>query len=140
MTASIREMNIQDYKDVFELWDSLDGIGLSGADSKPEIAGFLEQNPGLSFVAHNKDQLIGAVLCGSDDRRGYIYHLAVHPSYRYQGLGRSFIERCLDALHGLGIQKCHLFVFTDNHDAKVFWKKIGWLERDELTVMSKIVP
>ena len=43
------------------------------------------------------------------------------------------------ALRAIGIDKAHIFVIKDNESGKVFWRKAGWQERDDLTVMSRMV-
>ncbi len=137
MHITICEMTLQDYNDVFALWQATEGVGLSEADSEHGIAQFLQRNPGFSFVARDGDQLAGAVLCGHDGRRGFIHHLAVRQSYRRRGVGRALVEACLAVLRRAGIQKCHLFVFADNLDAVAFWERIGWQQRTELVIMSR---
>jgi ribosomal protein S18 acetylase RimI-like enzyme len=137
MNIQIREMTIADYEPVYTLWQNSEGIGLSDADSKEGIKHFLVRNPGLSFVAFEGDQLVGAALCGHDGRRGYIHHLAVAKSHRKQGIGKSLVGRCMYALMRIGIAKCHLFVFDDNQEAIKFWNKVGWTERVELMMMSQ---
>jgi L-amino acid N-acyltransferase YncA len=137
MTITIQSFNNEVYKEVLALWQKCEGVGLSGADSRENIHHFLEQNAGMSFVASAEGRVIGTVLAGHDRRRGYIYHLAVHPDRRRQGLGRRLVNRCLQALREAGIQKCHLFVFKNNESGIVFWKSIGWEQRSDLVVMSK---
>jgi putative acetyltransferase len=137
MSIAIRDMDIEDYESVYRLWKNVEGIGLSDADSKEGINRFLEHNPGLSFVAVDGEQIVGAALCGHDGRRGYIHHLAVANDYRRQGIGKSLVGRCMYALMRIGIAKCHLFVFDDNQEAIRFWNKVGWTERVELMMMSQ---
>ena len=139
MGIELKEMTIQDYDQVLALWRGSEGIGLSDADSKESIKRFLGRNPGLSFIAVDGDQLVGAALCGHDGRRGYIHHLAVRPSHRRQGIGRSLVGRCMYALLRIGIGKCHLFVFDDNQEAIAFWEKVGYTQRVELMMMSQQV-
>lgn len=140
MAIELREMTIDDYEQVYDLWKSCEGIGLSDADSKQGIERFLKRNPGLSFVAMDGDQIVGAALCGHDGRRGYIHHLAVRHSHRRQGIGRSLVGRCMYSLMRIGINKCHLFVFGDNQDAIAFWERVGWTRRVELMMMSQQLP
>ncbi|MBN1877764.1 MAG: GNAT family N-acetyltransferase [Anaerolineae bacterium] len=130
-------MTIQDYDTVIALWQSVEGVGLSDADAREPIARYLERNPGLSFTAWDGDNLVGAVLCGHDGRRGYVHHLTVRESHRRQGIGKALAERCLAILKAEGIDKCHLFVFTSNANAIAFWKGIGWTQRVDLYVMSR---
>lgn len=135
----IRLMTLSDYDAVLALWQASPGVGLSDADSRPAIARFLERNPGLAFVAEEEGRLAGAVLCGHDSRRGYLYHLAVHPDFRRRGLGRALVEHCFNGLRALDIHKCHIFVYGQNEDGLAFWKRIGWVQRFELEILSKDV-
>ena len=136
MTITIQSFNIEFYEDVFALWRKSEGVGLSDADSRENIRSYLERNPGLSFVAFNGSRIVGTVLAGHDGRRGYIHHLAVHPEWRRQGIGRRLVDRCLQTLREAGIQKCHLFYLTITA-GMVFWKTLGWEHRPDLFVMSK---
>jgi ribosomal protein S18 acetylase RimI-like enzyme len=135
----IRPMEHKDYRGVYELWESCQGIGLGDSDTEPRILQFLDRNPGLSYVACEGDRIVGAVLCGDDGRRGYIHHLAVRPSHRRRGVGRNLVTQCLDALARKNIHKCHLFIFRDNQAGIKFWQDGGWSRRDDLHVMSKFI-
>lgn len=137
MSLLLKPMVIDDFDEVIALWKSSEGIGLSTADSRESIESYLRRNPGLSFVVRNEEELLGAVLCGHDGRRGFIHHLAVHTRYQRRGIGSRLVEACLDQLKIQGVQKCHLFVFTDNKKAVSFWDKLGWQDRVELTPMSR---
>ena len=131
-------MTINDYDEVISLWQCAEGIGLhDDCDSRAGIAEYLQRNPGLSFVARQNDKLIGAVLCGSDGRRGYLNHLAVAETHRGQGIGRALVEHALKALDAIGIAKCHIFVYAENQDGHAFWTRLGWIQRKDLKVMSK---
>jgi ribosomal protein S18 acetylase RimI-like enzyme len=135
--VTISGFRLEEYDRAIELWNHCEGIGLSNADSRESIQIFLDRNPNMSFVAYKKNELIGAVLCGHDGRRGYIYHLAVHPGYRNQGVGRMLIEKCVVALESAGIQKSHLFIFKDNNEGIKFWVKVGWSKRSDISVFSR---
>ena len=137
MTILYREMMIDDYAGVYSLWEGSAGIGLSDADSRENISQYLAHNPGTSFVAYDGDTLVGAVLCGHDGRRGYLHHLAVKESHQCRGIGEDLVNHCLFALSALDIQKCHLFVFVENENARGFWEKVGWEERGDLVLVSK---
>ena len=137
MNISISVFTARDYEKAIALWKSCEGIGLSGADSRSNIESFLCRNPNTNLVAYDGELMVGAVLCGSDGRRGYIYHLAIHPKYRNQNIGRMLITRCTQSLRAMGTQKCHLFIFNQNNNGKDFWKKMGWYYRDDINVFSK---
>ena len=140
MNCSIHPFTLEDYPEAFALWQATPGVGLSAVDERAPIAAYLEHNPGLSFVARAGGRLVGAALCGTDGRRGYLHHLAVRIDRRGQGIGTRLVEHCLAALGQAGIDKCHLFVFQSNSGGLAFWRRGGWKDRDELVLMSKNVP
>ena len=136
MSDRIRPMTMTDYEAVRNLWESCEGVGLNDADRPESLSAYLNRNPGMSFVAQKGDAIVGAVLCGHDGRRGYLNHLAVSPTHRYQGIARRLVAHCLEALQSAGIAKCHLFIFSSNQDGRNFWRQIGWELRDDLAVAS----
>lgn len=130
---NIREMKIEDYDKVFALWKTIKGFGIRSVDdSKEGIERFLKWNPGLSVVAEENDKIIGAILCGSDGRRGCLYHVCVHKDYRRQGIGKSMVVWCMEKLKELQINKVSLIAFTQNDVGNAFWKEIGWTKREDL--------
>lgn len=139
MEISISEFGLDQYDGVLALWQRCEGVGLSDTDSRESIQAYLYRNPGMSFVAMAEGKTVGAVLAGHDGRRGYIHHLAVHPDWRRQGIGRRLVDRCLKILAELGIQKCHLFIFTSNAEGVAFWKAVGWTPRTDIGVVSKAI-
>ncbi|MBN1381498.1 MAG: GNAT family N-acetyltransferase [Deltaproteobacteria bacterium] len=137
MKVTISPFGIETYDEVFALWRQCDGIGLSDADSRDNIRAYLERNPGLSFIATVDGAVVGAILAGHDGRRGYIHHLAVHPKFRRRGIARQLVDRCLKLLTASDIGKCHIFIFNKNADGLAFWTSVGWLWREDISVMSK---
>ena len=142
----VRDFLMEDYDAAYALWQSSEGIGLSAADSRENIALFLRQNPGLSFVAvpvglpsdavSGGGPVLGALLASCDGRRGFLYHLAVAPASRGRGIGKALVERSLAGLAARGMRKCHIFVAASNLEGKRFWAKNGWEERTTIIVMS----
>ena len=136
MTVHIRPMTSADYPMVHALWESCEGVGLSDSDQPQAIDSYLRRNPDMSCVAVKEGTVVGAALCGHDGRRGYLYHLAVRPVYRHQGIARHLVAHCLDALQRAGIAKCHLFIFATNEAGQDFWRHTGWRLRRDLAVAS----
>ncbi len=137
MKITIETMTMEHYDDVLRLWKEAQGVGLSAADDRRNFASYLARNPGFSLVSRVGEQVAGVILCGHDGRRGYIHHLAVSPSHRRKGIGRRLVENCTSLLKTEGIQKCHIFVFRANREARSFWENIGWHHREDLTMMSR---
>ncbi len=131
----LQEMNQADYGSVMALWHSTPGV--RATEAPEEFSRILARNPGLSCVVRDGDQLVAAILCCHDGRRGYLYHLAVKESHRRQGIARAMVDRCLGLLTELGIARCTLFVVADNEDGTAYWKHTGWRERVDLKTMAK---
>ena len=137
MNLTIHSFDLAAYWEVLALWKRCEGVGLSDADSEESIKLYLERNPEMSFVAKEGGKIVGAILGGHDGRRGYIYHLAVETAWRRRGVARRLVERCLKALKASGIQKTHIFIFTNNNTGKAFWKSLGWTYRTDISVVSR---
>jgi len=116
----IYEMQIDDYSEIYELWENTPGVGLSDADTRENIHGFLLRNKGISFVYRYEDRIIGTILCGHDGRREYIHHVTVAEKYRRRGIGQMLVDKSLQKLREEGINKCHIFVFNNNAIGNVF--------------------
>lgn len=138
--AAIRKMTIDDYEEVYALWMSCEGMGLNDIDdSRDGIARFLDRNPDTCFTAESDNRMIGVIMAGNDGRRGYIYHTAVHPDFRDQGIGASLVDAAMNALKALGITKTALVVFERNHDGNAFWEKQGFTVRSDLIYRNKAI-
>lgn len=117
----IRKMTCDDYEEVYQLWMSCAGMGLNNLDdSQAGIEKFLQRNPDTCFVAVTAQRIVGVILVGSDGRRGYIYHTAVHPDYRKMGIAKNLVQHALDALEEIGIHKAALVVFERNVNGNEF--------------------
>ena len=137
---TIRQMQINDYEAVYQLWQKTPGMGLNTTDDSREgIAAYLNRNPKTCFVAEEAGRVIGAILAGHDGRRGYLYHLAVSPMNRQSGIGRALAEHAMKALQHEGIHKVALVVFSNNEDGNSFWEKIGFDVREDLVYRNKSI-
>jgi len=134
----IRKMTAVDYDAVVSLWRNIPGVGLDEeCDSRKGILKYLKRNPGLSFVACDRDLIVGAVLSGHDSRRGYLHHLAVAPSHRKLGIGKTLVSRCLRSLAKQHIPKCNIFLLRMNTSGRTFWQHNGWRFRQDLSLLQK---
>ena len=137
MSIEILPMAVDDLEAVAVVWNATEGVGMNESDGPEQLRGFLDRNPGLSLIARDGSRLVGAVLCGHDGRRGFLYHLAVLTDYRKRGLGRAMVDRCLKSLSMLGLLRCNILIYVDNHSGEQFWRKGGWFERNELKLLQR---
>lgn len=129
----IRTMKIEDYDQVYELWNAIKGFVIRSVDDSYEgVAAFIKRNPTTSVVAVEDGKIVGSILCGHDGRRGCLYHVCVHPDYRLRGIGKSMVVFAMEALRKEHINKVSLIAFTQNDIGNAFWKTIGWKRREDL--------
>lgn len=129
----IRVMTIDDYDNVHKLWMSIKGFAIRSVDDSREgVERFIRRNPTTSVVAIEDQQVVGAILCGHDGRRGCLYHVCVHPDHRRRGIGKAMVVSCMNALKKEKISKVSLIAFTKNDIGNAFWNTIGWTRREDL--------
>ena len=130
---NIRVMTIEDFDQVHALWMSIKGFGIRSVDdSKEGVERFLKRNPTTSVVAVVDGEIVGAILCGHDGRRGCLYHVCVREDMRMRGIGKAMVVFCMEALKKEQINKVSLIAFTQNDIGNAFWKQIGWTKREDL--------
>ena len=134
----IRKMTIEDYDAVYSLWMSCVGMGLNNLDdSKTGIEKFIQRNPDTCLVALNDSVIVGVIMAGNDGRRGYIYHTAVRPDCRKQGIAKKLVESAMSELAALGIKKVALVVFDRNEVGNAFWESQGFTVRNDLVYRNR---
>ena len=130
---TLRVMQIEDYEKIYKLWMTIDGFGIRSIDDSYEgVARFIKRNPTTSVVAECGGDIVGAILCGHDGRRGCFYHVCVHKDYRKRGIGKAMAVFCMKALQEEQINKVSLIAFKSNVVGNAFWKSAGWTFREDL--------
>ena len=134
MDYTVRSMKIEDYEGVRALWMTIHGFAIRSIDDSEEgVRRFLDRNPGTSVVAESADgEIVGAILCGHDGRRGCLYHVCVREDFRRNGIGKEMVVFCMNALKAEKIDKVSLIAFTKNDVGNAFWNCIGWTRRLDL--------
>lgn len=136
MSVQIKPMTIEDYEEIFAMWQITTKRALSKADDKSEIERYLKRNAGLSQVAVCDNKIVGTVLAGHDGRRGFIHHMAVMPEYRRKGIAKAMAEKALEKLAEEGIDKTHIFTYCDNKAGQGFWRSLGFEKREDIFTYS----
>ncbi len=132
-----REFVLDDHEAALALWAGAEGIEICEGDSRDEIREYLGRNPGLSRVAEENGRIVGAVLCGHDGRRGWIYHLATAPAARGKGIAKLLVNDCMAGLRTIGIKRAIILVAGDNARGHEFWLRNGWEDIDGAIAMTR---
>ncbi len=131
-----------DYPAVYDLWAHAGpGIQLRASDQIEEIAKKVAHDPELFIVAETpQGEIVGAVMAGFDGRRGIIYHLAVAPPHRGQGIGQALMDEIEKRLRAQGCQRAYLMVVPDNTAALAFYRHRGWEPLPVITLAKNLTP
>jgi ribosomal protein S18 acetylase RimI-like enzyme len=132
------QLAISDYAAALALWNACEGVRAN--ESPAEFARILARNPGLSPAARAGGQLVGAVFCCHDGRRGYLYHLGVAPAHRGQGVARELVARSLAGLKTADIRRCSIHSIVGNDSGEQFWLRLGWRLRTDLKLLAIDLP
>ena len=138
--TTIRNMTAADYDAVYALWLACPEMELNDVDdSRQGVERFLARNPDTAWVAEAEGRVAGVLMAGTDGRRGYIYHAGVLPECRGLGIGTRLVETAIGKLKAMGLSKAGLLVFCDNEGGLAFWRRFGFVPREDLTYMSGVL-
>lgn len=140
MEYTTRLVTIEDYDEIFALWNSTEQSrrALNPVDDSREgIERYLKRNPDTCFAAVSEGRIVGVILSGHDGRRGIIHHMCVHPACRRMGIAAHLVSLAEEALKKEGIHKVFGLVFIDNDAANAFWEKQGYSLRTNLNYRNK---
>ncbi|WP_026887626.1 GNAT family N-acetyltransferase [Clostridium beijerinckii] len=128
-TIVVQAMKELDIDQVLKLWRDIFGSSfLEESVTKEQLVTYLKKNPKASSVACTRDgKVIGALLCGSDGIRGFIYHIAIYNEYRVNEIEKRMLDRSLEKLKEIGIKTGFIFTQSSNHDMEVAFNSIGWV-------------
>lgn len=93
----------------------------------------------LLFVALAGREIVGTAMGGYDGHRGWVYAVAVKPSYRRRGIGAALMARVEKALSNLGCIKLNLQIRSGNEAAVQFYEHLGYTV-EQRTSMGKLLP
>lgn len=132
----IREMTIDDYDEVYRMWQITTKRALSKADERDQMERYLKHNAGMSQVALVDGKIVGTVLAGHDGRRGFIHHMAVLPEFRRKKIGHALAQTAIQKIREQGIDKTHIFCYQNNETGQSFWRDFGFEKREDVFVYS----
>lgn len=97
----------------------------------------LSSPPGKQLVALNHTDLCGYIGFKSptsltSNNHVYEIHIAVHPAYQRQGVGKALMDTMIEYAREQGVRKLRLRVLSSNLSALVFYKKCGFVEEGRL--------
>jgi ribosomal protein S18 acetylase RimI-like enzyme len=125
-TVTIEEFGMDDYAVVHVLWRRGD-LWIRPSDGPEATVLKLTRDPALFLVARSPDgRVVGTVMGGWDGRRAYVYHLAVAPERRREGIADALMDELERRFRALGALKAKLQILVDNETSKAFFARRGY--------------
>jgi ribosomal protein S18 acetylase RimI-like enzyme len=135
----IRAFRKGDEDAVIALWQE---CGLTRPWNNPgnDIARKMAVQPELFLVGLVDDKIIATLMAGYEGHRGWVNYVAVAPEHRRQGFGRVLMQEAEERLLALGCPKVNIQVRSSNLDALGFYKGIGYLQDEAVSLGKRLIP
>ena len=78
------------------------------------------------WVAEREEKIVGYICFWIIAGEAHLANIAVHPSFRRQGIGSFLLKTCLSYLKRRGVSKIYLEVRASNKIAQNFYRKFGF--------------
>jgi ribosomal protein S18 acetylase RimI-like enzyme len=131
----LRPYSGDDERKVIDLWARC-GLLRSWNDPAKDIWRKRQVNPEWFIMAELNQKLVGTIMIGYEGHRGWINYLAVDPTVRRKGIGRSLMKRAEEVLQAVGCPKVNLQVRAGNDVAAEFYSSLGYA-KDEVISFGK---
>ncbi len=109
-------------------------------DPRKDIQRKLTTQPELFLVGELGGGIVATVMAGYDGHRGWANYLAVAPEHRSHGYGRLFMQLVEERLTARGCPKLNIQVRTDNKEVIEFYRRIGYLTDDAVSLGKRLIP
>ena len=125
-------------KQVVALWQGV--FGYEAAHNSPELVidKKIAVRDGLFFVAIRRQAVLGTVMAGYDGHRGWIYSMAVHPTFRKKGIGSALLAFVERRLSSLGCLKINLQIMDGNEAVQRFYQAHGYLTEKRISMGKRL--
>lgn len=138
---AIRRFRPEDADAVVALWETCFPDDPPRNAPRSVIARKVARDPDLFWVAVDPaGDVVGAVLAGYDGYRGWLYHLAVAPERRREGIATALVDVAVEALSAVGCPKVNLQVRESNTAVVGFYRSLGWTEDATVSLGRTLAP
>lgn len=134
---TIRSFNPEDGDAVIALWREC-GLVRPTNDPRKDIARKKRVRKDLFLVGSLDGKIVATAMAGYEGHRGWINYLAVSPMHRKHGFGRNIMDEAEKRLRAEGCPKINLQVRTSNAEAVAFYRAIGYLQDDVLSMGKRL--
>ena len=134
----IRTFQEDDASEVRRLWHTVFHDDPAWNEPAAIIRRKVAVQPNLFCVGTLHGRVVATVMAGYDGHRGWIYHLAVAPEHRRQGLGREMMREAEIRLRALDCPKINLQIRGSNVEAVRFYRALGYGIEDRISMGKRL--
>ena len=134
---AIRPFRREDEAAVVDLWLRC-GLVHPANDPRKDIRRKSSVRPDLFLVGTLGEKIVASMMVGYEGHRGWINYLAVSPDHQKQGYGRKMMAEAERLLRAEGCPKINLQVRTSNAAVLAFYRAIGFLPDDVVSLGKRL--
>ena len=134
----IRQFEEADRLAVVGIWNQLFPNDPAWNEPHLVIDTKLTVQPHLFFVAEIEGEVVGTTIAGFDGFRGWVHHVAVHPTAQRRGIAALLIKEAEVGLSKMGCQKLNLQVRGTNASVLVFYEGLGFQQEDRISFGKRL--
>jgi ribosomal protein S18 acetylase RimI-like enzyme len=135
----IRPYQHADENAVIALWTTC-GLTRPWNDPRKDILRKLSVQRELFLVGEVDNAVMASIMCGYEGHRGWVNYLAVEPGFQRRGHGQTLMQAAERGLLALGCPKINLQVRGSNASALAFYRRIGYVQDDVVTLGRRLIP
>jgi ribosomal protein S18 acetylase RimI-like enzyme len=90
------------------------------------------------LLATDGGELLGTAIASSDGWRAYVYHVAVAPEHRGEGLGHRLMDQAEQYLLSAGARYVYVTVQQDNTEGLALAASQGYLPEGEIVLVKRM--
>lgn len=135
----IRSYLESDEEAIVALWKACD-LTRPWNDPRKDIARKLAAQRELFYVGTIGGKIAASAMAGYEGHRGWVYYLAVDPTFRNRGLGRALMKHVEDQLLKAGCPKINLQVRSGNAVVLEFYRRLGYAQDEVVSLGKRLIP
>jgi ribosomal protein S18 acetylase RimI-like enzyme len=134
LSTRIRAAEATDREAVQQIWEE-SGLGPATPD---EWTALMEGTTNAVLVAEDGGQIVGAAVASFDGWRAYIYHVAVAPQARRQGIAGELMQTAEQYLTGAGARRVYVMVHELNTEGLALTASAGYLPEGDIVFVKRL--
>ena len=135
----VRSYAEKDYAGVVALWETVFARDPPWNQPGDMIRVKSMVQPDLFLVCERDGEIVGTTIAGFDGVRGWVHKVAAAPGWRRQGIAEALMGEAQRRLRDLGCVKLNLQVRADNPSAVAFYKALGFVTEERVSMGKRLV-